>query len=61
MFLANHDGTLDAVNEDRPDTRESKRLKEWNQPPLLPDIKVLQHENFGGGDLGWDENAFNRT
>ena len=45
--------------DDRPDTRESKRLKENTSPaPLLPEIGSLRGGRFSGGDLGWDEQAF---
>jgi hypothetical protein len=58
MFLLN--GDLDTVEEGRPDTRESKRLKEMSPAPLLPDIGALGGGRITGGDLGWDEKAFKR-
>jgi hypothetical protein len=58
MFLLS--GDLDTVEEGRPDTRESKRLKEMSPAPLLPDIGALGGGRITGGDLGWDEKAFKR-
>ena len=59
LFLLNDD--LDTVDEShRPDTRESKRLKESTPPPLLPEIGSLRGGRISGGDLGWDEQAFRR-
>jgi hypothetical protein len=59
LFLLN--GDLDTVEEaGRPDTRESKRLKEMSPAPLLPDIGALRGGSITGGDLGWDEKAFKR-
>lgn len=55
--------TLDAVDEDqRPETRESKRVKESGPPaPRLPDIGNFGGKGtFSGGDLGWDEQLFRR-
>ncbi|KAK4547711.1 hypothetical protein LTR36_000669 [Oleoguttula mirabilis] len=55
MFNLNVDG-LDAVDENqRPDTRDSKRMRESSPAPLLPDIGA-----FGGGEIGWDEQRFTR-
>ncbi|KAK5128344.1 hypothetical protein LTR85_003012 [Meristemomyces frigidus] len=55
MFMMNTE-ELDAVDENqRPDTRESKRLKESSPAPLLPEIGT-----FGGGEIGWDEQLFKR-
>ena len=52
---------LDTVDENtRPDTRESKRLKESSPAPLLPDLASLGGGRFSDGDLGWDEQAFKR-
>ena len=60
LFLLN-DGGLDTVQENhRPDTRESKRLKESSPAPLLPEIGLLGGGRISGGDLGWDEQAFKR-
>ena len=62
MFMMNEE--LDTVNEDRkpdrPDTRESKRLKDSSPAPLLPEIGSLKGGKISGGDLGWDERAFKR-
>ena len=59
LFLLNDE--LDAVDENqRPDTRESKRLKESSPAPLLPEIGSLGGGRISGGDLGWDEQAFKR-
>ena len=54
----------------RPDTRESKRLRNDTPramsppssapPPMLPDIGALRGGSMTGGDLGWDEKAFKR-
>lgn len=57
LFLLN--GDLDTVEEGRPDTRESKRLKE-SPAPLLPEIGALKGGRMSNGDLGWDEQAFKR-
>ena len=58
LFLLNGNGELYTVGEEgRPDTRESKRLKE-NPAPLLPEIGQLKGGRISGGDLGWDERAF---
>lgn len=58
MFL---NGELEAVEENgRPDTRESKRLREASSAPLLPEIAELGGGGTKGGDLGWDEGAFKR-
>ncbi|TKA65262.1 hypothetical protein B0A55_10438 [Friedmanniomyces simplex] len=57
---------LDAVDENqRPDTRESKRLKESEAMPapaslLLPEVGTLRGGRLGGGEIGWDESVFGR-
>ncbi|KAK1046359.1 hypothetical protein LTR33_015087, partial [Friedmanniomyces endolithicus] len=56
-------GMLDAVDENqRPDTRDSKRLKESeseSEPaPLLPEVGTLRGGRLGGGEIGWDESLF---
>ena len=62
LFVSNHDDTLDAVDEnDRPDTRESKRRKALSPAPLLPEVSLLGGGTFTGGDLGWDDAAFKRV
>lgn len=59
MFL--NGGELEAVQENqRPDTRESKRLRETSPAPLLPELGALGAGKVGGGDLGWDEGSFRR-
>ena len=70
MFLQDEDDYQEqglAAVEERPDTRESKRLRESSPapresspPPVLPDIGSLGGGSFGGGDMGWDERAFSR-
>lgn len=60
MFMTNAEMINgDALHEEdenqRPDTRESKRFKESSPAPLLPEIR-----SFGGGELGWDEQFFKR-
>lgn len=58
----NHDGTLDAVDEDQAlDTRGTKRLRSAYSLPLLPEISELGGGNLGGGDLGWDSTMFKRV
>ena len=60
LFLLNGNGELDTVGEEgRPETRESKRLKE-SPAPFLPEIGQLKGGRISGGDLGWDEQAFKR-
>lgn len=60
--MVNTDNNLQAVDENqRPDTRESKRMREsspaptakLSPAPILPEIGA-----FGGGDMGWDEQLF---
>ncbi|KAK3116300.1 hypothetical protein LTR53_003490 [Teratosphaeriaceae sp. CCFEE 6253] len=62
MFLrdaADDTGSLDAVDENqRPDTRDSKRLKESEPAPMLPEVGTLRGGRLGGGQIGWDENVF---
>ena len=63
MFMLNNDYTLDEVAEasSRPDTRDSKRLKETVAPaPLLPEVGTLKGGRIGNGEIGWDENLFGR-
>ncbi|KAK4553596.1 hypothetical protein LTR86_009392 [Recurvomyces mirabilis] len=63
MFMLNDDNILDAVDEStsRPDTRDSKRLKETIEPaPLLPEVGTLKGGRIGNGEIGWDENLFGR-
>ncbi|KAK5117933.1 hypothetical protein LTR62_003977 [Meristemomyces frigidus] len=73
MFMVNGDDTLAAVDEtpqpplmdsreaQRPDARESKRLKTPVQSaPLLPEVGQLGGGRLGDGDLGWDEDVFRR-
>jgi hypothetical protein len=62
MFTMNGDGFgLDAVDENqRPDTRDSKRIKESNPAPLLPEIAEFAGGSLDGGDIGWDEGIFKR-
>ncbi|KAK0316380.1 hypothetical protein LTR01_000128 [Friedmanniomyces endolithicus] len=70
MFLPSSDaaadddeGMLDAVDENqRPDTRDSKRLKESESEPapLLPEVGTLRGGRLGGGEIGWDESLFGR-
>jgi hypothetical protein len=56
------DTELEAVDENqRPDTRESKRLKDTTPAPMLPEIGSLGGGTSIGGDLGWDERAFKRS
>ena len=58
MFL---NGELEAVAENqRPETRESKRLREEKPAPLLPEIDSLSGGKTRGGDLGWDEKVFKK-
>ncbi|KAK0281826.1 hypothetical protein LTR35_002989 [Friedmanniomyces endolithicus] len=57
------DGMLDAVDENqRPDTGDSKRLKESESEPapLLPEVGTLRGGRLGGGEIGWDESLFGR-
>ncbi|KAK1061455.1 hypothetical protein LTR74_011082 [Friedmanniomyces endolithicus] len=57
------DGMLDAVDENqRPDTRDSKRLKESESEPapLLPEVGTLRGGRLGGGEIGWDESLFGK-
>ncbi|KAK3073229.1 hypothetical protein LTR53_005376 [Teratosphaeriaceae sp. CCFEE 6253] len=62
MFLrdaADDTGPLDAVDENqRPDTRDSKRLKESEPAPMLPEVGTLRGGRLGSGQIGWDENVF---
>ena len=63
MFMLNSDNALDEVAEpsSRPDTRDSKRLKETIEPaPLLPEVGTLKGGTIGNGEIGWDENIFGR-
>ena len=60
--MYNNDQHLDAVDENhRPDTQDSKRLKEGAEPaPLLPEVNALGGGRLGGGEIGWDEDLFRR-
>lgn len=67
MFMYNGPADLDAVVEDRPETRDSARntkedtMKEDHNPaPLLPELKSLGNGTTNGGDLGWDEGMFKK-
>ena len=61
MFL-HADMPLDAVDEasSRPDTRDSKRLKESKPTSLLPELSAFGGGGFDDGNLGWDERQFKR-
>ncbi|KAK5680590.1 hypothetical protein LTS10_007523 [Elasticomyces elasticus] len=60
MFMPTNEGFLDSVEENqRPDTRDSKRLKE-EPAPLLPEVGTLRGGRLGGGEIGWDENLFGK-
>ncbi|KAF2769569.1 hypothetical protein EJ03DRAFT_327175 [Teratosphaeria nubilosa] len=62
MFTMNQDTGfgLDSVDENqRPDTRESKRVKEA-PAPSLPQIGALRGGQLDGGNIGWDEGLFKR-
>ena len=63
MLMMNGDGNeapLQTLEEQRPDTRESKRLKESSPAPLLPEVGSLRGGGLNDGDLGWDATAFKR-
>ncbi|KAH9826462.1 hypothetical protein Tdes44962_MAKER03455 [Teratosphaeria destructans] len=62
MFVLNEDAGfgLDSVDENqRPDTRDSKRVKE-TPAPYLPQIGALSGGHLDGGNIGWDEGMFKR-
>jgi len=59
MFMMNDENqmALDEVDENsRPETRDSKRFKESDPAPMLPDIGG----SLDDGEIGWDEQYFKR-
>lgn len=63
MFMLNedHPETLAAVDENqRPDTRDSKRSRLHSPAPLLPEVSSLAGGSLTGGEVGWDEQLFKR-
>ena len=63
MFMLNedHPETLAAVDENqRPDTRDSKRSRLHSPAPLLPEVSSLACGSLTGGEVGWDEQLFKR-
>ncbi|WPH02813.1 Hypothetical protein R9X50_00568100 [Acrodontium crateriforme] len=50
---------LNKVNEDqRPDTRDSKRIKVLRPAPSLPEVKPVDAQQLGSGEIGWCEEQF---